>query len=125
MIGLERQSRLASDGKYVKPNSEAQTMITKEVYCRSTMSRRISHYLTIAAMLAFSMTATAQSINSGQTLAGAWNASLVFDQQGLPPCAPAAGVLTETSPGTGNIVTDSCYASEGAGYGTWTRTGNN
>ena len=90
-----------------------------------SISRRISRYLTIAAMLAFSTTAMAQSAVSGQTLEGAWNGTLVFQEQGLPPCAPAGAVFTAVSPGRGTVIAESCYASEGAGYGSWVRTANN
>jgi hypothetical protein len=90
-----------------------------------TIGTRTSRWLTIAAMLAFTSTATAQSTISGQTLAGAWNATVVFDQQGLPPCAPAGGVFTAVSPGRGTVIVESCYASEGAGYGSWVRTAKN
>lgn len=89
-----------------------------------TISRRI-RCLTIGAMVAFTSTATAQSTVSGQTLEGAWNVTVVFDQQGLPPCAPAGTVITAVSPGRGTIIAESCYASEGAGYGSWARTANN
>ena len=89
-----------------------------------TISRRTFRCLTIGAMLALT-TATAQSTDSGQTLEGAWNATLVFDQQGLPPCAPAGGVFTAVRPGMGTVIAESCYASEGAGYGSWVRTANN
>jgi hypothetical protein len=68
-------------------------------------------------MLAFSTTAMAQSTVSGQTLEGAWNGTLVFQEQGLPPCAPAGAVFTAVSPGRGTVIAESCYASEGAGYG--------
>jgi hypothetical protein len=99
-----------------------------------TISRRAYRYLPVlamlacistGAMLAFASTSAAQSTSSGQTLEGAWNATLVFDQQGLPPCAPAGGVITETSPGRGTLIAESCYASEGAGYGSWVRTAGN
>jgi hypothetical protein len=99
-----------------------------------TTSRRTSRYLTIGAMLvftstgampAFTSTATAQSTFSARTLEGAWNATLVFDQQGLPPCAPAGTVITAISPGRGTVIAESCYASEGAGYGSWIRTAKN
>jgi hypothetical protein len=99
-----------------------------------TMNRRACRYLTIGAMLAFTSTgamlaftstATAQSMFSGRTLEGAWNATLVFDQQGLPPCAPAGAVITAVSPGSGTVIAESCYASEGAGYGSWVRTARN
>ena len=64
-----------------------------------TISKRTSRCFTIGAMLAFTTTAMAQSTSSGQTLEGVWNATLVFDQQGLPPCAPAGTVITAVSPG--------------------------
>jgi hypothetical protein len=62
---------------------------------------------------------------SGQTLEGAWNVTVVFDQQRLPPCAPAGAVFTTITPGKGTVIAESCYASEGAGYGSWARTANN
>jgi hypothetical protein len=88
------------------------------------ISRRTSRCLAIGATLALT-TATAQSTVSDQTLEGAWNASLVFDQQGLPSCAPAGGVFNAVRPGMGTVIAESCYASEGAGYGSWVRTANN
>jgi hypothetical protein len=90
-----------------------------------TIRKRLSHYLTIAALLTFSLTATAQSTVSGQTLAGAWNSALTFNEGGAPFCAPAPGVFLETRPGSGTVIADSCYASEGAGYGSWVRTAHN
>ena len=89
------------------------------------MGRRIFQYITIAAMLATSATAAAQSSASGQTLEGAWNVAVAFNEPGLPPCAPAPSVVTTTSPGRGTVIADSCYASESAGYGSWVRAGNN
>lgn len=90
-----------------------------------TIIRRISTYIAIA-MLAFSMTAMAQSATVfGQTLEGAWNVTVVFKDQGLPPCAPAGAVAIATSPGGGTMIAESCYASEGAGYGAWVRKGPN
>jgi hypothetical protein len=90
-----------------------------------TISRRILCGLTMAAVLGFTSTATAQSTASDQTLAGAWNVTIVFDQQGLPPCAPAGAVFTAIRPGTGTVIAESCYATEGAGYGSWVRTASN
>ena len=87
-----------------------------------TISRRWLRCLTIAAILAFTSTGTAQSTVSGQTLEGAWNVTIVFDQPGLPPCASAGSVFTTVSPGRGTVIAESCYASEGAGYGSWVRT---
>lgn len=89
-----------------------------------TISRRWLRCLTIA-VLASTSTGTAQSTGSGQTLEGAWNVTIVFDQPGLPPCAPAGSVFTAVSPGRGSVIAESCYASEGAGYGSWVRTENN
>ena len=91
-----------------------------------TISRRRSlRCLTIVAILAFTSTATAQSTASGQTIEGAWNVTVLFDQEGLPPCAPAGTVFTAVSPGRGTVIAESCYASEGAGYGSWVRTAKN
>ena len=87
-------------------------------------SRRILHSLTITAMLAFISPAMAQTTTSGQTLEGAWNVTVVFDQQGLPPCAPAGAVFTAIGAGKGTVIAESCYATEGAGYGSWVRTAN-
>jgi hypothetical protein len=89
-----------------------------------TIRRRTFRCLTTAALLAFA-TARAQSPVSGQTIEGAWNVTVVFDQQGLPPCASAGTVFTAVSPGRGTMIAESCYASEGAGYGSWVRTANN
>ena len=90
-----------------------------------TIRRHTILSLTIAAMLAFTSTAPAQSTVSGQTIEGAWNVTVVFNQQGLPPCAPAGTVFTAISPGRGTLIADSCYATESAGYGSWVRTANN
>ena len=90
-----------------------------------TIGRRTFCGLTIAAMLAFTSTATAQSTVSGKTLAGAWKVTIVFDQQGLPHCAPAGAVFTAVSPKRGTVIAESCYASEAAGYGSWVRTEKN
>jgi len=90
----------------------------------SATSRRFC-CLAIAAWLALISTPTAQSMASERTLEGTWNVSVVFGQQGLPPCAPAGAVFTTTTPGKGTVIAESCYASEGAGYGSWARTANN
>jgi hypothetical protein len=90
-----------------------------------TISGRSLRLLTIAAILTFSSTATARSAVSGETLEGAWNVTVTFDQPGLPPCAPAGAVFTAISPGRGTVIAESCYASEGAGYGSWVRRANN
>jgi hypothetical protein len=81
--------------------------------------------LVIGAVLALTSTATAQSAASGRTLEGAWNVTVVFDQQGPPPCAPAGAVFTAVTSGRGTVIAESCYASEGAGYGSWVRTAFN
>jgi hypothetical protein len=33
-------------------------------------------------------------------------------------------VFTAITPGRGTVIAESCYASEGAGYGSWARTAN-
>lgn len=87
-----------------------------------TISRPVFQNLMIWAMFAFSVTAMAQpSPRSGQTLEGAWNAAIVFQAQGLPPCAPAPTLFTSD----GTMTAESCYASEGTGYGAWAHTANN
>src|SRR5262245_52545720 len=90
-----------------------------------TDRRRTFRCLAITAWLALTSTATTQSMASGRTLEGAWNVTVVFDQQGLPPCAPAGAAFTAITPGRGTVIAESCYASEGAGYGSWARTANN
>ena len=87
-----------------------------------TTGSRTFRYFAIAAMLGLTSAAGAQSTASARTLEGAWNVTVAFDQQGLPPCAPAGAVFTGTSPGRGSVIAESCYASEGAGYGSWMRT---
>ena len=87
-------------------------------------SRKIRCFV-VATMLALTSTAAAQSTPSSRTLEGAWNVTVVFDQQGLPSCAPAGAVFTTITPGRGTVIAESCYASEGAGYGSWVRTTNN
>jgi hypothetical protein len=79
-------------------------------------------FVAFVAVLALTTAAAAQPASFGQTLEGAWNVAVVFDQPGLPPCAPAGTVFTATAPGTGTVIAESCYASEGAGYGSWIRT---
>jgi hypothetical protein len=90
-----------------------------------TTGSRTIRYFAIAAMLGLTSTAGAQSTASARTLEGAWNVTVAFDQQGLPPCAPAGAVFAGTGPGRGSVIAESCYASEGAGYGSWVRTANN
>lgn len=79
----------------------------------------------IATMLALTSTAAAQSTLSPRTLEGTWNVTVLFDRPGLPPCAPAGAVFTAITPARGTVIAESCYASEGAGYGSWARTANN
>ena len=85
---------------------------------------KLSLFLVLVAALAFSLIASAQSVSSTQTLEGAWNVSVQFADPG-PPCAPAGIVVTSIGPGYGTVIAESCYASEGAGYGSWLRTGPN
>src|SRR5262245_46319308 len=40
-------------------------------------------------------------------------------------CAPAGAAFTAITPGRGSVIAESCYASEGAGYGSWAHTANN
>jgi hypothetical protein len=89
-----------------------------------TIISRTFRGLVVATMLALTSTATAQSMASGRTLEGAWNVTVVFEQQGLPPCAPAGTVFTTITPGRGTVIAESCFASEGAGYGSWVHTAN-
>ena len=61
----------------------------------------------------------AASRASGQTLAGAWNATIVPDDPAIVGC---------TSPGLntrdGGVVAQGCDISESPGYGQWLRIGN-
>ena len=90
-----------------------------------TISKRKSVYLLIAAILIGGIAVGAQSPNSGQVLEGAWNVAVAFDRGGLPLCAPAPSIAIATTANRGTVIADSCYASEGAGYGVWEKTGNN
>jgi hypothetical protein len=90
-----------------------------------TTTKRLSLLLILAATLALAVIAAAQSISSVQSLDGAWNVSVQFADPGFPPCAPAGTVATSAGPGYGTLIAESCYASEGAGYGSWVRTGPN
>lgn len=81
-----------------------------------TIRKTISLCLTAVAMLALAHAATAQPSHAFQTLEGAWMVTVNFPE-GLPFCAPAGTVFTRE----GAVIAESCYASEGAGYGTWTR----
>jgi hypothetical protein len=90
-----------------------------------TTGKHIVRYFTIIAVLICALAASAQSTQSSQALDGAWSVSLAFDQPGLPPCAPAPAIAIATSPRGGTLIADSCYASESAGYGVWSRTGSN
>jgi len=90
-----------------------------------TISKGHSVYLLIAAILITAIAVGAQSPNSGQALEGAWNVAIVFDRAGLPLCAPSPTVAIATTANRGTVIADSCYASEGPGYGVWERTGNN
>ena len=70
------------------------------------------------ALVAF--TATSSSAADGkQTLAGAWNITIAFDDPSLVGC---------TTPGLntadGGVVAQGCDLSESPGYGQWRRTGN-
>ena len=78
---------------------------------------RTLRYLTAAAVLAFGISASAQpNPNSGQSIEGAWDVSI----SGVPDCASAGTIATRD----GLVLAASCYASEGAGYGVWARSGN-
>ena len=54
-----------------------------------------------------------------QTLAGAWNTTIVFDDPSLAGCT-APGLDTSD----GGIVAQGCDVSESPGYGQWRRIGN-
>jgi hypothetical protein len=88
-------------------------------------TKRLSLFLILLAALALAIVAAAQSTNSAQALDGAWNVSVQFADPGFPPCAPAGTLAISTGPGYGSLIAESCYASEGAGYGSWVRTGPN
>ena len=90
-----------------------------------TTTKRLSLFLVLVAALALTVIGAAQSVSSGQSLDGAWNVSVQFTDRGFPPCAPAGTVATSAGPGYGTLIAESCYASEGAGYGSWVRTGPN
>jgi hypothetical protein len=90
-----------------------------------TISKRHSVYLLTAAILITGVAIGAQSPNSGQALDGAWTVAVAFDRAGLPLCAPAPSLAIATTANRGTVIADSCFASEGAGYGVWERTGNN
>jgi hypothetical protein len=89
-----------------------------------TINKSKSPYLIFAAML-LAVVAWAQAPNSGQTMEGVWNVALAFDRPGLPPCAPAPTIAVTTAPGRGTLIAESCWAFEGAGYGSWSQTGHN
>ena len=90
-----------------------------------TIKKSKSLYLMIAVILIAGIAALAQSPNGNVTPEGAWNVAVAFDRPGLPPCAPAPSVVIATTPNRGTVIADSCWASESAGYGVWTRTGHN
>src|SRR5689334_15513573 len=82
--------------------------------------RRMYRLIPAAAILAFVILALAQpNPHSGQSIAGAWQVSITLPN-GYPFCAPSGTLAT----GDGLILAESCYASEGPGYGVWERTGN-
>jgi hypothetical protein len=77
-------------------------------------------YLPTAVVLALGISAMAQTnSNSGQSLEGAWQTSITLPG-GFPFCASTGTLATRD----GFILAESCYASEGSGYGVWARTGN-
>jgi hypothetical protein len=90
-------------------------------------SSRLFRYLASAAMLTVSALAMSQSPSPSpdRGIEGAWNVTVTFNAQGLPPCAPAGTLITAVNANSGSIMAESCYASEGAGYGSWVRTGPN
>lgn len=90
-----------------------------------TITRRDALCMLIAPILITCLAAMAQSPDSNGALEGAWNVAVAFDRPGLPACAPAPSVAISTAPGRGLVIADSCYASEGVGYGVWERTGHN
>ena len=90
-----------------------------------TIGKAISTSLAVAVILAFSITAMTQAAVQEHTLEGAWNVTIAFQDPALPKCAPAGAVVTAVSPGSGTLIAESCYASEGAGYGAWIRTAHN
>ena len=82
--------------------------------------RRTLRYLPAAAVLAFGISASAQpNPSSGQTIEGAWEVSITLPG-GFPFCASAGTIATRD----GLVLVESCYASDGAGYGVWPRVGN-
>ena len=82
--------------------------------------RRTPRYLSAAVILAFGISASAQpNPNSGQSIEGSWEVSISLPG-GFPFCASAGTIATRD----GLVVAESCYASEGVGYGIWARVGN-
>ena len=90
-----------------------------------TITKRKALYLMMAPILLAGLAAMTPSPKANGALEGAWNVAVSFDRPGLPPCAPAPSVAIATAPGRGLMMADSCYASEGVGYGVWERTGSN
>ena len=70
------------------------------------------------ALVAFGATSSSAA-NGKQTLAGAWNITIAFDDPTLAGC---------TTPGLntadGGVLAQGCDLSESPGYGQWQRTGN-
>jgi len=84
------------------------------------IGRRALGYFLAATFLALTFTAVAQpDPDSGRSLEGAWQVSITL-RDGLPFCAPAGALATRD----GLVLAESCYASEGAGYGVWARRDN-
>ena len=75
-------------------------------------------FVSAAALLLFGVSALAQS-DSAPRIDGVWQTSITVPE-GSPFCAPAPALATRD----GLVFAESCYASEGAGYGIWVRTGN-
>jgi hypothetical protein len=83
------------------------------------INRGTFRYLTAAALLFFGMSATAQPKGGPHSVEGAWQISITLPN-GFPYCGPAGALATHD----GLVIAESCYASEGAGYGVWERKEN-
>jgi hypothetical protein len=87
------------------------------------MKATIRFFLLVVFLAALALNMTAAQ--SEQSLEGAWNVSVHFADPGFPPCAPAGALITAATGNQGSIIAESCFASEGAGYGSWIRTAPN
>ena len=102
------------------PRYESNHIVATLDRLRSRLRWAVVVFSVVACGVLVAFSATSSSAADGkQTLAGAWNVAIDFDDPGLVDCtAPSLNTSD------GGVVAQGCDLGESPGYGQWRRTGN-